>query len=256
MQRVLLVMRKFTALPLFLSSLLFATGVAAEDDWEFDLEAYGWLPIVETQTETGQKAEITRDQLLDDLDKVATWAGRVRKGKWSLTSDFVYFKISEKPDLPLVPEVPSLARLREAGMQAWIITPSIGYTVFDNDKQKIELYAGARYTWIGIDATIDINPTGEPSNSMKESPSVSYWDGIVGVRGSYSLSDKWFIPYSINVGTGQTDLTWQAQGGFGYRFKSLDAVLGWRDLSYDIGSGTPLKELDVNGPFAGAIFHW
>jgi hypothetical protein len=38
--------------------------------------------------------------------------------------------------------------------------------------------------------------------------------------------------------------------------KSLDAVAGWRYLSYDIGSGTEIKELSVNGPFVGAMFHF
>ena len=80
----------------------------------------------------------------------------------------------------------------------------------------------------------------------------------MGVRGSYLLNDKWYIPYSVNAGTGQSDFTWEAQAAFAYRFRNLDAVAGWRYLYYDISSDNdaPLKELDVNGPFVGAIFHW
>jgi len=37
---------------------------------------------------------------------------------------------------------------------------------------------------------------------------------------------------------------------------AFDAVLGWRYLDYNVGSGTTLKELTLNGPFVGAIFRW
>ena len=241
----------------FLCSLLLVTAVSA-DDWGYDLEVYGWLPIIQVENEDGHKSEITRDDILDDLDLFGFSFIRAHKGKWSLSSDFVYFKISDKAGVPLVPGLPDLAELDEAGMQAWVIRPALGYTVHETDKQSVELYAGGRYLWIEIDATIDINPLvpGDPSKSKKESPSDSNWDGIVGARGYYELDDKWFIPYSVNAGTGQSDFTWEVQGALGYRFKNLDAVAGWRYLYYDIGSDTLLKTLDVNGPFVGAMFHW
>lgn len=258
MQRVFAVSGKLVTAGILVGSLLFAQGVVAEDDWGLDLEVYGWLPIIEFESETGEKGKITRDDLLDNLDLAGFWAARVHKGKWSLSSDFVYFRISKEEDVPLLPVVPSLAELRKAGMQAWIISPVIGYTIHETDKQSVELYAGGRYLWIGIDATIDINPLlpGQPSTSKKESPSDSNWDGIIGVRGHYQLDDKWFIPYSVNAGTGQSDFTWEVRGALGYRFEHLDAVAGWRYLYYDIGSDTLLKTLDVNGPYVGAIFHW
>ena len=239
-------------------SMLLAGMAVAEDDWGADLNIYGWLPIIETELEDGTKDEITRDDILKDFDIAALWAARIRKGRWSLASDFVYLDISSKTDVALLANLPSLATLREAGFKAWIITPNIGYTILHNDKQKIDLYAGARYFWIDADVTIDINPItpGQPSSSRKESPSVSNWDGIVGVRGLYYLPGKWFIPYSVNAGTGDSDFTWSAQAGFGYKYSDLSAVFGWRYLGYDVGSDTIIKELTLNGPFAGVIFHW
>lgn len=239
-------------------SMLLAGMAVAEDDWGADLNIYGWLPIIETELEDGTKDEITRDDILKDFDIAALWSVRVRKGPWSLTSDFIYLDISKKSDASLLSLVPSLATLDEAGFNAWIITPNVGYTILHDDKQKIDLYAGARYFRIEFDVTIDIDPIlpGNPSRSQKESPSVSQWDGIVGARGLYYLPGKWFIPYSVNAGTGESDFTWSAQAGIGYKFSDLSAVLGWRYLDYDVGSGTIMKELTLNGPFAGAIFHW
>jgi hypothetical protein len=243
---------------LLVGLLLFSTGALAWDEWGADLEIYGWLPIISLELEDGTKDEITRDDILDDFDIAALWAARIRKGRWSLTSDFIYLDISKKSDVSLLSIVPSLATLDEAGFNAWIITPNLGYTVLDNERQKIDLYAGARYFRIEFDVTIDIDPIlpGDPSRSRKESPSVSQWDGIVGARGFYNLPGKWFFPYSVNAGTGESDFTWGAQAGLGYRFRDLSALFGWRYLTYDVGSDTIIKELILNGPFAGVVFHW
>lgn len=239
-------------------SLFLTNAAIADDEWGADLNIYGWLPIISIELEDGTKDEITRDDILNDFDIAALWSVRARHGPWSLTSDFVYLDISKKSDVSLFSLVPSLARLDEAGFNAWIITPNVGYTILQDDKHKIDLYAGARYFRIEFDVTIDIDPItpGEPSSSRKESPSVSQWDGIVGARGRYHLPGKWFIPYSVNAGTGESDLTWGAQAGIGYKYSDLSAVLGWRYLTYDVGSDNIIKELTLNGPFAGAVFHW
>lgn len=244
----------------FMAALMLLAGraVASEDDWGFDLNLYGWLPIISIELEDGTKDEITRDDILKDFDIAALWSVRARKGPWSLASDFVYLDISKKSDVSLFSLAPSLATLDEAGFNAWIITPNAGYTVLHDDRQKIDLYAGARYFRIEFDVTIDIDPItpGAPSRSQKESPSVSQWDGIAGVRGLYYLPGKWFIPYSVNAGTGESDFTWSAWAGAGYKFNDLSALLGWRYLDYDVGSDTFIKKLTLNGPFAGVMFHW
>ncbi|MBK6396605.1 MAG: hypothetical protein IPF73_19570, partial [Betaproteobacteria bacterium] len=43
---------------------------------------------------------------------------------------------------------------------------------------------------------------------------------IIGVKGRYAFGAdrRWFAPYYLDVRTGDSDLTWQAMGGLGYRF--------------------------------------
>jgi hypothetical protein len=238
-----------------LGSLLLSASSVTGDDWGGDLESYAWLPVIDIESADGSKGNISRDDILSDLDVTAMWAARLRKGRWSLASDFVYLDISSKTDLSLVPR---LASVSEVGLQAWIVTPNVGYTVLQNNQQKIELYAGARYFWIEVDASIELDPIspGEPVRSRKESPTNSNWDGILGARGLYHLPEKWDLLYSVNAGAGDSDLTWNAKAGFGYKFSKLDTVVGWRYLDYDIGDDTLLKGLTVNGPFAGVIFRW
>lgn len=250
MQR-LFVPGKLVAILILMGSLLFANSVAAEEDLGFDFMLYGWLPTIETESETGSKSEISRGDILENLDMTAMWAARVHKGKWSLMADFVYFNVSNDDGSSLN----SLLKLDEVGLKSWIVTPTIGYTVHQTDQQSVELYAGARYIWIEVDLDLESRPP-LPPESRNASDSASNWDAIVGVRGNYQLSDKWYIPYNINVGTGDSDSTWEASGALGYKFSKLDAVVGWRYLTWDFGNDSAVKDLTVNGPYAGAVFHW
>ena len=65
-----------------------------------------------------------------------------------------------------------------------------------------------------------------PGRSGTKKVSESVWDGIVGVKGRYAFGDdrKWFVPFYLDVGTGQTKLTWQAAAGVGYAFHWGDVV--------------------------------
>jgi len=58
---------------------------------------------------------------------------------------------------------------------------------------------------------------------------------------------QWFLPYYLDVGAGESDLTWQGMAGLGYSFDSIDVVGVWRYLDYDLGDSTPIKSIDFNG---------
>ena len=50
---------------------------------------------------------------------------------------------------------------------------------------------------------------------------MSVLDGIVGVKGRARLgsASPWSVPFYVDVGGGESDLTWQAMGGISYAFK-------------------------------------
>ena len=242
-------------LAIWLLPACFALG---KDEWGGDLELYAWLPVVEFEAADGSMSKITQDDLLGDLDLFAKWAGRVHRGRWSIAGDFIYARISDKNDLSVVSLGTDPGRITETSLQSWTVTPNVGYALRRDEQQTIELYLGARYFWIEFDATIKFDPLlpGGPHLKRKTSPSLSSWDAIAGIRGLYHLSDHWYSAYSINAGTGDSDFTWSAQSGFGYKFSTVDAIFGWRYMEYDIGDDTLLKRLEINGPFAGVVFRW
>lgn len=94
------------------------------------------------------------------------------------------------------------------------------------------------------------------NRSAHASETDSVWDGSVGARGEPRLDDRWYLPYHVDVGAGESDLTWQAILGIGYRFDLGDLVLADRHLDYDFKPGFPLKETSIGGPGLAARIHF
>jgi hypothetical protein len=238
-------------------SLLAAGPTLAEGDWKGDLQIYGWIPQNDIKLNNGFEYEISRQDILEDIDIFLMTTGRLRRDRWSFALDLVYGDISDKDfDEELLLE--GLVTLDKGGLEIWIVTPNIGYMVLDNEQQRFEVYAGARYFSLEVDVRLETESIlpGRPPKVVESSDSVDHWDAIVGVRGLYYLSDRWYIPYSVNAGAGDSDFTWTAWGGVGYRFTGVDALFGWRYMTYDVGDDTPIEELDISGPFVGAMFRW
>ena len=70
------------------------------------------------------------------------------------------------------------------------------------------------------------------------------------------MNPTWFIPFHLDIGTGESDFTWQGFAGLGYRFKSLDVLVGYRYLYWDFEDNAALDDLDVSGPGAGVRFYF
>lgn len=81
---------------------------------------------------------------------------------------------------------------------------------------------------------------------------------MVGVKGRHALGEgrKWFVPYDLDLGTGESQRTVQAMGAVGYAFGWGDVVGAWRHLDCQMKSGNPVKDLTFNGPLISAAFHW
>jgi hypothetical protein len=131
-------------------------------------------------------------------------------------------------------------------MKAWIVTPSVGYNLVDTEKVSLDVFGGARYLNIAVDLELE-------TDQISDSGDV--WDGIGGVRGRVNLAPKWYLPYYADVGAGESELTWQAFAGVGWRFKHVDAIAGWRYLEYKFKGSSPVLEgLTVNGPQIGVTW--
>jgi len=222
---------------------------AADDDWQFDFALYGWLPVIDVELPSGNKSKITQDDIVNNLDMAFMGRARALKNKWSLTTDIIYFDLQHKGREPLLPGLD----LRKIELQAALIKPTVGYRVYDSDNNIVEVYTGGRYLWIQPTITSEIVVL-DPPDSSQDARSGDRWDALVGVRGQYNISKRWYVQYFADAGGGESDSVVDLLAGVGYRFQRVDLVAAWRYLDYDFGNDLPLKTMTVNGPLIGVEF--
>lgn len=237
--------------------LVLALTVYAEDKqttqttekWQFGGEVYLWGAALDLRPQRGDDIKITFSDLIDNLDFAFMGTLGARKGKWSLLADIIYLDLSDDTsgEVELLGIIPIKTSL-DAKVKAWVVTAGGGYTVLETDKFSLDLLGGARY--LSFNSTIKLR-VGPLRPRIK--PNVSSWDGIIGMRGKADLSNKWYLSYYLDGGTGDTDFTWQGKAGLNYKFNKVDAVLGYRYLDYNV-NGKEIDDFDLNGPYAGVKF--
>jgi len=149
-------------------------------------------------------------------------AFEARKDQWSLLADVIYLNVgannSGKVPVQVAPDsnvdVKVNASVKTKG---WVLDLIGGYTLWQTPEASLDLLAGARYLDLQLDfgLGLGVEPYA-PARAFSSSGSV--WDGVIGIKGHVDLNPKWYVPYYLDVGTGQSDLTWQAAAGLAYRF--------------------------------------
>jgi hypothetical protein len=120
--------------------------------------------------------------------------------------------------------------------------------VIDNPDLRVQVFAGARN--LNVDASAHWLLQG-PLNQFPQEGEVSEeadaWDGLIGVRGAATI-EHWVFPYYLDVGAGDSALTWQAMIG-SYRLigaKSASIIMS----CIRAGRGRTHPVLDLSDP------HW
>ena len=226
-----------------------ARSDAAPEDWEFVFELYGWIATIEGTAAGGHDFEFDFETIVENLDMTIMAVLGARKNRWTLMSEVIYLDLEDTSNSNLN----EVLQLTSKGMTDWIVNPFVSYEIFGSKKGSFQLLAGARYLDIEVDIDLKTRPPLEPEkNNISSSGHV--WDGIVGVRGFYNLTDHWFVPYRMDIGTGDSDFTWHAFAGIGYKFDSYKLLAVYRHMDWEFEDGEVLEDLQVSGPAIGAIF--
>ena len=243
------------------------------EKWQFAATIYGFLPIIDTKVNYpgdlgSSETRLSMHDVLSSL-KMAFFASLdAHNGTWGIFNDVVYADLggakSQTHDFSIGNiDIPASATTDlSADFKATLWTVAGEYRVLSDLYWKVDLLAGARLLnakpSLSYSISGDIGPIVLPGRSGRKEVSASYWDGIVGVKGRYAFGDdrKWFAPFYFDIGTGQSQLTWQVSGGVGYNFDWGSAFAMWRYIDYNFKSGEPLADTTFNGPMLGVAFRW
>lgn len=227
------------AVVLFHTATISAAESSPENSWEFAAEVYLWGAAIGGDTATDSGVNISFDDLIDNLEMAFMGTFGARKGKWSFLADVIYLDVKDEGTLDGIGA--------SVELRGWVVTPDVGYTVLSGDRGNLDLHIGARYLYLESD--IRLGPDGIDESS-------DIWDGIVGIRGRINLTEKLYLPYYLDIGTGGSEMTWQALAGLGYQFKHLDVVAGYRYLEWDFDDDSVFDDLSFSGPYGGVKFYF
>ena len=254
---------------LMLAVLAPAAALAQEisDKWQFAGTLYVWLPDIAVDSTfpegSGSSIEVS---LLDYLKMAGLGSFNVQKEHWGGFTDLIYLDLgtsrSRGRDITVggqpLPANVTAATESDFKTTFWLLGGS--YRVAASPAASVDVLAGARLAHFKL--TLDWQLTGSfgaisPRNGGGDA-SFDQWDAIVGVKGRYAFGAdrQWVVPFYIDLGTGDSEFTWQAMLGLSYAFGWGDVNFAWRYLDYDLKSGSPILNANFNGPAFGVTFRW
>jgi hypothetical protein len=166
---------------------------------------------------------------------------------------------AERSEAVTAPDIPGLVLDTEArlDLRAWIVGVGGARTYVDRDRGSLSVLLGVRYFSMDTDLDLQINGPLPPELSTATfSEEADLWDGVAGIRGHVRLSEHWFIPYHLDAGAGESDFTWQAMAGVGYRFRWGNLLAVYRGLGYDQGNDKPVEDFTFAGPALAVTFRF
>ncbi len=259
-----------TLLPAAASAQSVEAGSGGE--WHFNAILYGYFPTfggdIKVPTGAGASIDVGPNSYLSDLKMTFMGTLDVHNGRWGVFNDVLYlnvggsqlgtreFSLGER-DIP-----GSVTLDGNLDLKGTVWTVAGEYRLASDKAWTVDALLGARYLTLrpSLDWQLngDIGGLPVPGRSGNTSVRENNWDAVVGVKGNYAFGDRgeWKIPFYADIGTGQSDLTYQVAGGLGYSFSWGDVLAMWRYLGWNMKSGDPVQKLTMNGPMIGVRFGW
>jgi hypothetical protein len=279
--RIIAMNRLRMLLPVALAVLLLPAPVAAQSaepawqsgKWQFAATLYGWVPTIDgTVNYPGDSGSsglhVNAANVFSHLKMFFEGALDAHNGQWGIFNDLVYVDLggnkSQSRDFSVggigLPATATADLNLDIKSLIWTVAGE--YRVASDPAWTVDLLGGARLLGmkptLGYSITGDLGPVVIPGRSGSKQVDERLWDGIVGVKGRYAFADdrKWFVPFYLDVGTGQTQLTWQGAAGVGYAFNWGEVVALYRYLDYKNKSGKPIEDMTMKNPQLGVTLRF
>jgi hypothetical protein len=244
------------------------------EPWQFQGSLYLYLPSIDGQTSFGPppgsdtSVGIDGKTILEHLKMTFMGNLEARQGRWGAFTDVVYVNLGASKSGTRDVTVGGLPLPADAtadlnyDLKGWAWTLAGSWRVLPDPASPVDLVFGTRL--LDIDQKLDWQFSGNvgsiplPVRTGSQTASLHNWDAIVGLKGRFALGAerKWFVPYYLDVGAGQSKSTWQAIGGVGYTFGWGDLVGAWRHLDYKMKSDSKVQSLSFDGPSVAAVWRW
>ncbi len=230
--------------------VLWVPAAQAQDEWEYKLvPLYLWASDLDGKMVVGGQTvpvEIPFSDAFDRLETIFTVHFEAWKGDWGILTDLSFVELSDNVVIPIATVDVDFENL----IGELAAAHRIGETDFS-------VLFGARY--YSIEPTLTFKNTPMPLPTLKKNLSVL--DAFAGFLWRPPINDKLTFSGRADIGTGDTDVVWNAAAIFEYRFKpKFGLMFGYRILDYDLeqGLGADITDYEVeqSGPLAALTINF
>lgn len=228
-------------------------GSETSSGWQFNASPYFWAAGIDgTVGQFGHPpASLKSDfgDIFKDLDFAFMGVAEGRYDRFSVFSDVIYTKLSVSGHSP------ARVLTNKIGVTSETFSGLVGggYSLLTNGRDHLDVIAGARLWY----ASTKVSFSGGVLDGISREDSATWLDAVAGFRGTYFLTDQFYLTGWGNVGAGQADLDWDVAGAVGYQIKdSISAVAGYRAMGIDYSSGGFDYDVVQKGPMLGLVFHF
>lgn len=233
----------FAGLALLTGSAPAQDGSASEsrDSWHWRLAPYLWTTSIDGTLSTPISEVVVEaefDDIWDNLDSAGLILVEAQRGQLSLLGDFIYMGLEADGTGPL--GAPASAEL-----DTTIVELAGLYQL--SPTSPLALGGGLRYAEF---------ETGIEAGMLSSSGGRDAFDGFVAGRVAWPLAQSLSLQVYGDIGTGDSDLTWQASATIGWMFDGWGLGVGYRVLDYEVDGGPTEVDLTFQGLVYGIEFRF
>lgn len=230
------------------------TSEKADKAWEFVIAPYALAPFIAGDSTIGRlpgaNLSVTPGTILENLHMGGMLhLEALYNNRFGAIFDIAYMNLGSSTTTPITG-----GRLR-AKIKQTVVEGYLTYAVFNDEKTRIDAYAGGRY-W---NLDIDFAASGTIAGSFNFNPNTNWFDPVIGFRAIHRFNETWSARAQGDIGGlgAGSDFTWLLQAGVGYHFNetwSLHAQYKALSVDYDNGkSGASRFTYDTitHGPLLG-----
>jgi len=127
--------------------------------WSFMIEPYVWAMGLEGQVGVAglppNHVGASSIEVLRHLDWGIFSKAEIRKGRWGILGDGLFAQLSASGD-----PAGRLYRSADVTIQQGMVSLALAYRVIDDRRGFLDVYAGARYNYLGLVAGASVDPAG------------------------------------------------------------------------------------------------
>lgn len=213
------------------TAYVYAMGAAIEGDAQI-----GILPRL--------SVDLDKSDVFDALHMGGMLAYEVQNNRWSFMVDATYMDLGWRAS----------ASRGNAGANLYIDQLTVMATAGYRFAPYAQVTLSAAYFDLNSELNLRIL-----QRDAQVSRGASWTDGLIGMRLSFPIGEKWSYHLRGDIGGGGSDLTWHVATTFRRSVSDrFDWYFGYRVLSYDFGEGAGRTfqryELMQHGPGLGVAF--